>query len=58
VDVYLQRGIPHLSAEKHHYTTMLNSVLACNLHTELKGGFYKRIHYNEAILHQLKYTKS
>jgi len=55
LDVYLQRDTP--SAEKHCSTTMLNSILTHNLHNEFKG-FCKRIHYIEAMLHQLKYTKS
>jgi hypothetical protein len=56
--MFICREAPQLSAEKHHSTTMLNSVLAHNLHTELKEGFYERIHYTEAMLHQLKYIKS
>lgn len=56
--MFVCRETPQLSAENHHSTTMLNSVLAHNLHTELKEGFCKRIHYIEAMLHQLKYTKS
>jgi hypothetical protein len=44
--------------KKHCSSTMLNSILAHKLHTEFKEGFYKRVHYIEAMLHQLKYTKS
>jgi hypothetical protein len=46
-----------LSADKHHSTITSNSILAHNLQIQFKEGFYKRIGYNEAMLHQLKYTK-
>jgi hypothetical protein len=49
---------PQLSANKHRSTTTLISILAHNLQTEFKEGFYTRIGYSEAMLCQLQYTKS
>jgi hypothetical protein len=45
-----------LSADKHHFTTTTNSILAHNLQIQFKEGFYKRMGYNEAMPHQLKYA--
>jgi hypothetical protein len=45
-----------LSADKHHSTTTLNSILAHNLQIHFKEGFFKTIRYIEAMPHQLKRT--
>jgi hypothetical protein len=46
------------SADEHRSITTLNSILAHNLQTEFKEGFYKRVCYIEAMPRQLTYSIS
>jgi len=47
-----------LSSDKHRSAITLHSILAYNLQTEFKEGFYTRISYTGAMSRKLKYTKS
>jgi hypothetical protein len=49
---------PELSHDKQCSTTTLNTIMACNLETGFKEGFYTRPCYIEPMPPQLKYIKS
>jgi hypothetical protein len=50
---------PELSPDKQCSTTTLSTIMASNLETGFKEEeFYKRMHYTEAMPHQIKYTKT
>jgi hypothetical protein len=50
--------MPELSPDKQISTTILNTIVACNLQTGFKEEFYKRMRYIVATPPQLKYIKS